>query len=156
MTKVKNRKENRKGAERSILSIVKGVIGHLSMDVHTQGTQAYIFKDNSIPLTKRKSRHASTNTHLFHPDVNYLPSPWHIRQPFTPTLYLIHTHLTLPNIAAGFVISLQLKSCTQGPMIHCCWKVAGICLTSMPTPPAICQLCLNPEQFIMMSAGYQQ
>lgn len=60
MTEVKNRKETKKREESSALSIVKGVVGHLSMDVHMQDTQGHIKKDNNIPLTWTDS----TNTHV--------------------------------------------------------------------------------------------
>ena len=64
MTKVKNRKENRKGAKSSTLSIVKGVIGHLSMDVHMQDTQAYTLKITAYHSHKKETQ-ACIDKHRF-------------------------------------------------------------------------------------------
>lgn len=85
---------------------------------------------------------------FFLPDVIFLHLPGisnvHL---FSPCPSLSHTQTS--TIAAGLIsISLQLKLCTQGLAIHCCWKVVGMQLFQVLH---IYQPHLHSGQFIMMS-----
>lgn len=53
---------------------------------------------------------------------------------------IINYHYFFKKIVEIHLHLLPLRSslCTQGPMIYCCWKVADICLTLIPTPPVVC------------------
>lgn len=119
---------------------------------HARAGCGDMFKKKHATHTNKKNKTGSqtyTGKHpFFLPDVIFLHLPGisnvHL---FSPCPSLSHTQTS--TIAAGLIsISLQLKPCTQGLGIHCCWKVVGIQLFQVLH---IYQPHLHSGQFIMMS-----
>lgn len=132
--------------------VVRASFGCLSKNMHVQDA-VICLKKKSMPLTQTKQNKTGTQTYtgmqpFFLPDVIFLHLPGisnvHL---FSPCPSLSHTQTS--TIAAGLIsISLQLKLCTQGLAIHCCWKVVGMQLFQVLH---IYQPHLHSGQFIMMS-----